>query len=529
MYPTVDHIIAYAQDPANTRPFLMCEYAHSMGNSTGNLKEYWDAIENNHGLHGGFIWDWVDQGLLKVDEQGQEYWGYGGDFGDEINDANFCINGLVWPDRTPHPAMFEHKKIIQPVAITAADLASGQIEITNKQDFSDLSGLKVTWELMVDGNILQQGELPPLEIPAGDSQVVSLPLQEPALSPGEECFLMVRFILIEDTAWARAGHEVAWEQFQMPFESAPLASLQITAMPVLEVEDTVVEAMITGPNFRLVFDKQIGQISSFIFKGTSLLETGPKLNVWRAPTDNDGIKSQTSETGRGLLEKWLQAGLNRLENRIESVTVRQIKPQVVRIQVLSLTRAEGCADGLENIQVYSVYGSGDILIENEVFVDENLPVLPRLGLTMSLPVGFEQFSWFGRGPHENYIDRNKGAAVGLYQGTVSEQYVPYILPQENGNKTDVRWLTLFNDDGVGLMAVGQPLMEASVSHFTADDLFRAYHTNELSPRPEIILNLDYQQCGLGGASCGPGTLPQFLIKSGHFKFAFRLQPFSLEG
>ncbi len=159
-----------------------------MGNSTGNLKEYWDAIENNHGLIGGFIWDWVDQGLLKVDEQGQEYWGYGGDFGDEINDANFCINGLIWPDRTPHPAMFEHKKIIQPVAVTAADLASGQIEITNKQDFSDLSDLKVTWELMVDGNILQQGELPPLEIPAGDSQVVSLPLQEPAFSPGEECF-----------------------------------------------------------------------------------------------------------------------------------------------------------------------------------------------------------------------------------------------------------------------------------------------------------------------------------------------------
>ena len=528
MYPSVDHIIAYAQDPANTRPFLMCEYAHSMGNGPGNLKEYWDAIENNHGLIGGFIWDWVDQGLLKVDEQGQEYWGYGGDFGDEVNDANFCINGLIWPDRTPHPAMYEYKKVIQPVAVTAVDLASGQIEITNKHYFADLSSLNVTWEFMADGILLQQGKIPPLALPAGGSRGVSLPLEEPDPGSGEEHFLTVRFTLAEDTPWARAGHEVAWEQIQMPFVAAPPSILQMASLPALEVEETLEEAIITGPDFRLVFDKQIGQISAFIFRDISLLKTGPKLNVWRAPTDNDGIKSQTSETGRGVLDQWLQVGLNRLEYHIRSVEVQQVEAQIVRIQVQSLARAEGHAEGLEYQQIYTVYGSGDILIQNEVLVDENLPVLPRLGLTLSLPEGFEQFSWFGRGPHENYIDRNVGAAVGLYQATVAEQYVPYILPQENGNKTDIRWLTLVNDNGMGLLAIGQPLMEASVSHYSADDLYLAYHTNELAPRREIILNLDYQQCGLGGASCGPGTLPQYLIAPGLVTFAFRLRPFSMD-
>jgi len=477
----------------------------------------------------------LTRGLRKVDQNGQEYWAYGGDFGDDINDANFCINGLIWPDRTPHPAMYEFKKIVQPVAVESEDLAAGQVKITNKQYFSDMSSLKVSWELMADDVISEQGDLLGLDMPPGASQVVTVPFTEPILKPGAESFLTIHFTMVKDTLWADKGHEVAWQQFKMPFTAPAPAIIDVGSMPALELQETPQEVLITGVDFQLVFDKLAGCISSFSYQGTDLLASGPILNIWRAPTDNDGIKTETSETGSGFLEQWLEAGLNRLVHTTGTLAVQQSIPQVVRISVCTEVRAENHADGFEHTHIYTIYGCGDIVIENTVEASQNLPPLPRIGLTMTLPRGFEGFSWFGRGPHENYIDRNEGAAVGLYSSTVDDQYVPYILPQENGNKTDVRWLTLSNDDGVGLLAAGMPgalgespLMEASVSHYTSEDLFQAFHTHELIRRDEITLNLDYKQCGLGGASCGPGTLPQYLIMPGTYRFSFRLRPFTAQ-
>ncbi len=557
MYPTVAHIIAYAQDPANTRPLIMCEYAHSMGNSTGNLKEYWAAIENNHGLQGGFIWDWVDQGLVKVDDQGREYWAYGGDFGDSINDRNFCINGLIWPDRTPHPAMYEYKKLLQPVKVeiknlddlssqrgrdsrggqvgsselalsSSKDHGSGSSEIvltvTNKQYFTNLNNLVGSWELVADGQVLQQGELPELDIPAGASQEISLPLAKSELTLGAECFLMVRFTLAEATPWAKKGHEIAWEQFKMPFKAPVPVEIKINHMPTLSLTETATEAVIEGQDFRMKFDPALGRISSFSFKGVDLLVCGPELNIWRAATDNDGFKAEPDEENK-LLGEWLKAGLDRLEPDVERFTIEQLNPQAVRIEVWTVVQAAGYNAGFAYQHTYTIYGSGDVVIENRIKADPELPPLPRVGLTMQLPGGFENFSWYGRGPHENYIDRNAGTPVGLYHSTVDEQYVPYILPQENGNKTEVRWLTLANAAGIGLLAVGTPPLEAGVSHYSADDLYRAYHTNELTRRDEIMLNLDIRQCGLGGASCGPGTLPQYLVQPGKYEFTIRLRPF----
>ncbi len=524
MYPTVDHIIAYAQDAANTRPLIMCEFAHSMGNSTGNLKEYWEAVESYHSLQGGFIWDWVDQGLLKVDERGQEYWAYGGDFGDEINDRNFCINGLIWPDRTPHPAMYECKKVFQPIAVKAKDLAGGQIEITNKQDFADLSDLAGCWELAVDGAVVQQGELPLLDISPGSSRATTLPLEKPTLPPGAECFLTIRFRLAADTRWAGRGHEVAWEQFRMPYDTPAPTLIKVAQMPALQLAASGNSATISGQDFTVTLDKGSGQLSSLLYRGVELLASGPRLNVWRAPTDNDGLKAYPDQPGK-LLAAWLAAGLDRLELRSSILSLQQLNPQVVQFVVETVAQAEGGPVAFQQGQSYTIYGSGNILIENHIEADQTLPPLPRLGLTMQLPAGFEQFTWYGRGPHENYVDRNTGAAVGLYRSSVAEQYVPYIMPQENGNKTEVRWLTLANEAGLGLLAAGRPLLEAGVSHYLADDLYRAFHTNELTRREEVILNLDYRQGGLGGASCGPGTLPQYLLQPGTFEFTVRLRPF----
>jgi hypothetical protein len=298
----------------------------------------------------------------------------------------------------------------------------------------------------------------------------------------------------------------------------------ISRMPELQLVENFGTVRITGPDFRLTFDKAAGLLSALSFRNVELLASGPRLNVWRAPTDNDGLKAYPKRPGK-LLAEWLAAGLERLEHRSDTLSVQQLGPQVIRIAVRSTAYADGCPAGFSHQHTYTIYSSGDILIENRIEAGRDLPPLPRVGLTMQLPGGFERFVWYGRGPHENYIDRKTGAAIGLYESTVDDQYVPYIMPQENGNKTDVRWLTLANEAGIGLLAAGNPPLEASVSHFTTDDLYGAFHTNELTRRDEVILNLDYRQCGLGGASCGPGTLPQYLIQPGTFEFTVRLRPF----
>ncbi|MHC5056810.1 MAG: beta-galactosidase, LacZ type [Planctomycetota bacterium] len=543
MYPPVKRIIEWARSPEGHtgpfgpksdgkeyRPLIMCEYAHSMGNSTGNLKEYWDAIESNKGLQGGFIWDWVDQGLTKKDERGVEYWAYGGDFGDSVNDANFCINGLIWPDRKPHPAMYEYKKVIQPVGVKAKSLATGSIEVTNKNWFVGTGCLEGSWELAVDGKVVKEGGMPKLDIAPRKKKAVKLPVKKPKLGAGQECFLTVRFHLAEDATWAPQGHLVAWEQFRMPWKASPPKSAKLRKSakspkaPALELDETPERAVLSGPEFELVFDKAAGAVGSMTYLGVGILQAGPVLNLWRAPTDNDGIKARDRTNERKALGRWIAAGLDRLERETRKVTVRREGPSVVKITVDTVARGGGSEFPVKHKHTYTVYGSGDVVVTNRIDADKRLPDLPRVGVTMTLPGGLERFRWFGRGPHENYVDRNTGAEVGLFERTVDELYVPYIMPQENGNRTDCRWAALTNGDAAGLLCVGRPLMEVSAGHYTAEDLFWAFHTNSLTRRDEIALNLDLCQRGLGGASCGPDTLEKYLVKPGKFSFGFALRP-----
>lgn len=525
MYPTIDRIVEYADNPVSARPLIMCEYAHSMGNSTGNLKEYWEAIESHDLLQGGFIWDWIDQGLLKHDEQGEPYWAYGGDFGDEINDGNFCINGLIWPDRTPHPAMYECKKLFQPLNVTSTDLATGKLEIFNKNFFAPIAGMTLRWEVVIDGLVARQGEVDGLRIAPQSSVEVALNYAVSDMPPGAEAFLNVHFTLDEAASWAEAGHEVAWEQFALPFEAPEPEVIAPAGLPALALNESDEEVIIQGAEFSLTFDKRTGAIAAFTYRGDALLAAGPALSIWRAPTDNDGYKL-TPDTPGKLLQQWLEDGLDRLTAVCREVSVERPADGAIAIMATLAVGTEERPQAFLHQCTVTVYGSGDVVLENRVEAEASLPVLPRVGLTMRLPAGYEQFQWFGHGPHENYIDRNAGTPIGLYSGTVDEQYVPYIVPQENGNKTGVRWLALTNDVGAGLMVVGTPALEASVSHYTADDLWKARHTCDLVRRSDVILNVDLQQSGLGGASCGPQTLPQYLINPGTFAFSVRLRPFS---
>jgi len=526
MYPTIQEIIDYADDPAGTRPLIMCEYAHAMGNSCGNLKEYWDAIKSHHGLQGGFIWDWVDQGLVKADENGVEYWAYGGDFGDTINDANFCINGLVSADRVPHPALYEYKKLIQPIAVEVIDLIAGKIQVRNEQDFSDMTNINGRFEVQINGRTVQEGELPKLDILPGESEIMQLPLEPVTLAAEEECFLNIRFELSQGTSWAEQGHEIAWEQFKMLVPVPEPNPDNLDNFTGLNVAETGSSIIISGENFQFTFDKLSGELIDWVYNDVSLLHNGPRLNIWRAPTDNDGIKSEASNIRKDLA-KWLEAGFNHLAYEFENITVSQPQSHEVHITVDTIISSNSQAHICRHEQTYTIYANGKLRISNGVLADSKLPDLPRMGITMQLPAGFERVSWFGRGPHENHIDRCAGAAVGLYHGNVDEHYHPYVMPQENGNKTGVRWLTLQNGNGAAIQIKGKDLFEFSVHHYTANDFYEALHTNELVRRDQVVLNLDHKQSGLGGHSCGPMTLPQYRIQPGTFSFEFIIQPFKM--
>jgi beta-galactosidase len=532
MYPSVDRIVEMAQDQEETRPIVMCEYAHSMGNSTGNLKEYWEAIEGHKRLQGGFIWDWVDQGIRQVTGDGEgpalsqpkEWFAYGGDFGDEPNDGNFCINGLIWPDRKPQPGLWEYKKVLEPVRVEPLDLAAGKFKIINRHHSAALSGLDISWRLSADGEALQSGELPRLDAPAGESAMVTVPFREPEPRPGTEYWLTLRFTLAQDAPWAERGHEVAWAQFKLSSAVPAGPTLNVGDMPEIGVEESVAEVAIRGRDFRLVFDRDRGRIASFRYEGKELVREGPALNIWRAPTDNDA----GSGRGQELAHRWREAGLDRLQERVRAVDIKvtRLNPQVVRVQVESFACAPDCTNGFECRYVYTIYGSGDVVIDHCVSASDELPPLPRVGTQMCVPGEYDNFTWYGRGPHETYSDRKLGAKVGVYNGTVDEQYVPYIMPQENGNKTDVRWAALTDDRGLGLLIVGMPLLNVSAHHFTPHDLTEARHTYELERRDDITLNLDYAQSGLGNGSCGPGVLPGYLLEPGEYRYSLRLRPLS---
>ncbi|MBN1351402.1 DUF4981 domain-containing protein [candidate division KSB1 bacterium] len=516
MYPSVEKMIRLTESYPD-RPVIICEYAHAMGNSVGNLQDYWDAIEKYPRLQGAFIWDWVDQGLRQKTEDGQEWYAYGGDFGEEMTDSNFCINGIVFPDRTPQPELFEVKKVYQSIKAEPVDLLSGTFKIKNAYDFMDLGLAEIHWNVSANGNIIQSGKLGAKNIPAGKSQLITIPYQEFAPEPGTEYWLDLSFRLAKSTNWAPENHELAWYQFQL-YERDNPQTLTIDRMPPLELSETDEAYLISGEAFSIRFNRSLGTMTAFEYKGNSLLKQGPVPNFWRAPTDNDAGGEK-----RSFKNRWKKAGLDKLKISVKSMYARQVQPQVVRINVDF--ELNGTSEAIQHTCIYTIYGTGDILLDNHVKAAANIPPLPKVGVFLQLPQEFENLSWYGRGPHESYWDRKSGARVGVYQGTVAEQYVPYIYPQENGNKSDVRWVCLTNVNYVGLLAIGAPLLNTSAHHYTLENLTNARHTHEVKKSDFITWNLDYQLMGLGGDdSWNPRTHEEYLLKAESYYYQLQLCP-----
>ena len=508
MYPPIQSIIEHAVKGEDPRPVILCEYSHAMGNSNGTLKEYWEAFYQYKGLQGGFIWDWVDQGLKIVDEKGVEYWGYGGDFGEKIHDFDFCINGLIWPDRTPHPAMYEFKKLTQPIAMKALSTTEGRFTLTNRNYFSNMDAYEMEWKIEVQGRLFSQGkgELP--QIAPLQTVPLTLIYDLPALKEGEEAFITFSFTLKEDAPWAPAGHEVAWEQFAMTgLAKESVATLSSCGASLSLKGDTVILA---GGAWEITGDSGRGELAGWKKDGKEIFASCPEMNIWRAPTDNDEIRGWNGQESKPA-GFWRRAGLHDLRLVKSSLCGLEEDKAILLERIYAGTDE---ALPLSHSLKISLTPAGEVLLSSHFSLASGLPDLPRIGLKMACVPGYEELEWFGKGPWENYCDRNS-APVGLYSGTVDEQFVPYILPQENGNKTDVRRMSL---SGGGNDLSFRGFFEFSVSHYSAGELEKCFHTNEPVPCKETFITLDLKQKGVGTASCGPDTLDRYRVYPGDYDF-----------
>ncbi|HHY83177.1 MAG TPA: beta-galactosidase subunit alpha [Clostridiales bacterium] len=498
-------------------PHIMCEYAHAMGNGPGTLKEYWETFYAHKRLQGGFVWEWLDHGILRYDEKGESYYAYGGDFGDQPNDGNFVIDGLVFPDRKPSPGLIEYKKIIEPVKVEEVDLSKGRVRIINRYDFINLNHLQASWSLEADGRVLQQGILPIPDIDAGEQKEVIVPYEVPAnIEPATDYWLNIRFILAADTNWAKQGHAVAWSQFRLPL-SASAAPKKIAMAYPADARENGNELIVEGVNFSLKFDMVYGVLTSWIYEGKHLLRTGPRINFWRAPIDNE----------MHIRHEWKKFGINAMKHRIDSFEWSKHN-DCIEVSVESRVAPPILSWGWLVKYTYRIYGSGDVILEvSGLPQGSSLPnTLPRIGLQMTIPKDLERFQWYGRGPGESYVDSKEANPFGVYTANVEELYTPYVYPQENGNRSEVGWVAATDLNGMGLLAVGMPELNFSAHLYTMENLEEAKHTNELVKQDFITLNLDYRHNGLGTNSCGPGPLEKYQLHTEEFKFAVRLTGFS---
>ncbi len=505
MYPTPEQTKRYAAARPDM-PLILCEYAHAMGNSTGGLKEYWDIFYSGTNAQGAYVWDWVDQGVwmpvpgeFKNNSKATRFLAYGGWWEDKTlirNDGNFNNNGLVSADRKPHPGLHAIKYAYRELHASPVNLVDGMIKVKNWWSFTNAKDVaEGSWTIQSGGVTVASGRLPELDIAAGAEKQFTLPLPKLAVKPGAEYLLNLSFTTKADASWAKRGHEIAWEQFPLPV-SAEAPKLDVSKAPPLTLESAPDFTTIKGASFSLRFDRANGVITSYVYKGTPLIERGPRADFWRALTDNDtgawkNMRPAAQQNPETNIRLWREAApqMTVLETKVENPGGG--------VRLITIAELAGMAGAKVTI-THTVHGTGDVIVDYAYQPGlAKRPMIPRIGTELVVSPGLENFTWYGRGPAETYIDRQFERA-GLFKSTVEKEWVNYSKPQENGNKTDVRWVALTNAQGVGLLAVGAPMLSVGAKHFTKDDLERAAYTFMMQSHPQIFLNLDMRQMGVGG-------------------------------
>ena len=507
MYPDLEHLKRYALNEPS-RPLIMCEYAHAMGNSLGNFVDYWQLIDQYACLQGGFIWDWMDQGLA-AEKNGQKYWKFGGDFGDETipSDDNFCINGILAPDRSPHPAYWEVKKVYQNIRFQLIDKEEGLLEIKNDFAFTNIDDTYLfEWVLWNENEMLKRGQFT-IQLQARSKKNHVIEYSDILFQPDLAYFLDVKVYAQQKTFYSTEGYELSKEQFLIQSKKIPTVAerqrLKVSSNKSLRLH---------SEDHEWHFDSNTALLSGIIYQRENLLSSALRPNFWRPPNDND--------FGNGMPERckvWRDAH--------EQVELKELEKTDIAIKAqLFLPKI-----GADFYISYSILRDNALLVE--CLFDPNnqeLPELPRFGLFLQLPAPFRYLKYYGRGPHENYSDRSYSAHFGVYESTVEEQYYPYIAPQETGYKTDVRWLELMQNGGKGLRVEGNPSMGMSALRYSPNSLTRAkrgsLHTIDLVPEDTISVCVDAAQMGIGGInSWGEFPLGHYRMPAKKYSFNILLK------
>ena len=535
MYPSQDEVAKLAAARPEM-PLILCEYSHAMGNSNGGLKEYWDIFYSGTNAQGAFVWDWVDQGIrlpvpgeYRMNTTASTFLAYGGWWEDKSqvrNDNNFNNNGLVAGDGRPHPGLWAIKYVYRNLHVTPVDLAAGKVKVKNWFFFTNPKDVAVgQWTVKADGKVLATGAWPVLDIAPGAEKEFTLPLPAIQPKPGVEYWLDVSFRLAADARWAKAGHEIAWDQFKLPVAAdRPVANF--SGVPALELKDEGEAIVLSGPAFSVRFSRKDGVFTSYVYKGQTLIDRGPQPDFWRATTDNDtgawkSVRSAAAKDPTRNIKAWRTAGPLW---EVRSVEAKRTTPGSATVVVEAGLPAMGATVKM----TYTVYGSGDVIVQTDYTPgSEPRPMMPRFGNELLVAPGFEAITWYGRGPIETYADR-AFERIGEYRSTVAKEWVDYSRPQENGNKVDVRWVALTNARGIGLLAVGAPTLSVGARHVSKEDMERAAYTFQMQPHPETFLNLDGAQMGAGGIdswSRDAWPLPAYQLPSSAARsYRYRLSP-----
>lgn len=519
MYAGFGSIREYAARTDVTRPYIMCEFAHAMGNSLGNFPEYFEVFDTAPHMQGGFIWDWVDQGIATRDESGREYWGYGGDFGAAhyTNDENFCINGVVNPAREPHPGLYEVKKVYQDILFKAKNPEKGMITVTNRFLYHNLNRYDFRWELLSNGEKAAAGNLK-IDLPAGKSKDITIPLPNFKPEAGKEYFLNLYATIRTPEPMLSTGHEIAREQFAFNDNNWFDGVAKDNKGGSAEISRNNGVITYKSNDVTIRFRENTGELMAYQYKNNTLLRGAPQPHFWRATTDNDfGNRMQVQSA------VWRNAGDNK---EVVSVDVDESN------QVLKIISTYQLHDVSSPYTLtYTASPDGSLRVDaNWKAGRDKLPEMPRFGMQMRVSKEYDQFSWYGRGPWENYSDRKTASLIGLYSSSVADQYVPYVRPQENGYKTDVRWLTLTNEKGEGVRIEGlQPLGVSALHNLTEDFdpgvTKKQRHINDINPRNEVILHVDLNQRGLGGEDSW-GRLPhqKYRLLDNQYAYSYVITP-----
>ena len=516
MYWNIQRMKKYV-DEGGEKPLIQCEYAHAMGNSLGNFQDYWDVIEAYPTMQGGFIWDWVDQGLLTTNEDGEEFWAYGGDFGagDFQNDNNFCLNGIVNPDRSAHPALHEMKKVYQNISFSIKDKTSTKIEIKNKYDFLNLNQFNFTWKLLENGKAIASGELPEQNILPDESKTISISFPK-LKNKNSDYHLNIYASTATEMPLIEVGTQLAYEQFELQ-KGNFYTELNFEGESI-SVEESENQLNLKNANFSLQFNTSTGKLTSLDYGDGNVLLEGISANFWRASTDNDfGLKMPKK------LGAWKEATENQ---KLKNFSYQKEEGHIKVNSTYELTSVQNA----QLILTYVISPDGSIEVQTQLNnVDESLPMLPRFGTNFILQNQYQKVNWLGRGPHENYQDRKTSALIGDYTANVEDLYFPYTRPQENGYKTDNRWVSFTDNKGKGIKVSAPNYFSFSAHHqynsdFDAGQTKQQRHATDIKKRNLVNINIDHQQMGVGGInSWGAMPLPKYRIKPEEMNFKYQIK------